>query len=69
MSGTRHHITCLFNASSTLTATVHVNAAPETGSMLLIQYSLTVDDGEDAANVTRLLGDPAMPGIRRRVAR
>lgn len=52
----------LFNATSPLTAAVYVNSALDTDPTLLMQYSLTVDDGDNAADFTRLLGDPATPG-------
>ncbi|RWA07340.1 hypothetical protein EKO27_g7759 [Xylaria grammica] len=51
----------LFDAT-TLTATVYVNGALDTDPTLLMRYSLTLSDGDDSANFTRLLGDPAQPG-------
>lgn len=53
----------LFNTTSPLTADIYVNSALDTDPTLLMQFSLTVDDGENAAgSFTRLLGDPAKPG-------
>ncbi|KAI1272248.1 hypothetical protein F5Y07DRAFT_412788 [Xylaria sp. FL0933] len=52
----------LYNATSSLTATVYVNGALDTDPTLLMRYSLTLSDGDNAANFTRLLEDPATPG-------
>ncbi|KAI0465944.1 hypothetical protein F4859DRAFT_519574 [Xylaria cf. heliscus] len=52
----------LFNATSSLTATVYVNSALDTDPTLRMRYSLSIHDGDAAANFTRLLADPATPG-------
>ncbi|KAI0965270.1 hypothetical protein F4678DRAFT_453270 [Xylaria arbuscula] len=51
----------LYNTTS-LTAIVYVNGALDTDPTLLMQYSLILSDGDNPANFTRLLGDPATPG-------
>ncbi|KAI3317169.1 glycoside hydrolase family 115 protein [Xylariaceae sp. AK1471] len=53
----------LFDATSSLTATVYVNGALDTDPTLLMSYSLALNDVNTApANFTRLLGNPATPG-------
>ncbi|KAI0115551.1 hypothetical protein GGR51DRAFT_555987 [Nemania sp. FL0031] len=54
----------LLDAVSPLTATVYVNGALDTDPTLLMQYSLTISDGGQPANFTRLLGNPATAGDR-----